>query len=130
MERPIQPAIEGWVLYDSACGFCRRWVPFWEETLKKRGFHVVPLQSDWIAEKLQLSEEELASDFRLFLADGEQVAGADAYRFLMRRIWWAKPLYWLSTLPFLRSLFDAGYRAFADNRNWISRVCHLPNKSK
>ena len=67
----------------------------------------------------------MTSDFRLLLANGERLAGAEVYRYLMRRIWWAMPLYFLSTLPLLRRLFDAGYRAFADNRYWISRTCHL-----
>lgn len=118
--------IKGWVLYDGACGFCSRWVPFWEKTLAKRGFRIAPLQAEWVAEKFNLAENELTVDFRLLLAGGEKIAGADVYRYLMRRIWWATPIYFLSTLPILRRLFDAGYRAFADNRYWISRACHLP----
>jgi predicted DCC family thiol-disulfide oxidoreductase YuxK len=101
-------------------------VPYWEKTLAKRGFRIAPLQSDWVAEKFDLTAEELTADFRLLLANGEKRAGAEVYRYLMRRIWWAWPLYFLSTLPILRGLFDAGYRAFADNRYWISRTCHLP----
>jgi predicted DCC family thiol-disulfide oxidoreductase YuxK len=119
-------SIKGWVLYDGGCGFCSRWVPFWESTLKKQGFHIAPLQADWVAEKFNLSQDELTSDFRLLLADGEKVDGAEVYRYLMRRIWWATPLYFLSILPIFRNLFDAGYRAFADNRYWISRTCHMP----
>ncbi|MBI2367449.1 MAG: DUF393 domain-containing protein [Deltaproteobacteria bacterium] len=118
--------IKGWVLYDGSCGFCSRWVPFWENTLKRRGFHIAPLQAGWVAEKLHLSDKERASDFRLLLADGEQVAGAEAYRYLMRRIGWATPLYLLSILPGLRTIFDASYQAFADNRYFISRRCHVP----
>lgn len=114
------------MLYDGNCGFCSRWVPFWENTLKKRGFRIAPLQTDWVAEKFNLSQDELTSDFRLLLADGEKLAGAEVYRYLMRRIWWATPLYFLALLPILRNLFDAGYRAFADNRYWISRTCHVP----
>ncbi len=130
MKGAKEPRIEGWVLYDGSCGFCSRWVPWWESILKKHGFNIAPLQSDWVAAKLQLSREELAEDVRLLLTSGEQITGAEVYRYLMRRIWWAKPLYLLSTLPVLRSLFDLGYRAFADRRYWISRVCHLPNKNK
>jgi predicted DCC family thiol-disulfide oxidoreductase YuxK len=117
---------KGWVLYDGNCGFCSRWVPFWETTLKKRGFRIAPLQAEWVAEKFDLSRDELTADFRLLLADGEKLAGAEVYRHLMRHIWWATPLYLLSILPIFRNLFDAGYRAFADNRYWISRTCHLP----
>ena len=118
--------IKGWVLYDGNCGFCSRWVPFWETALKKRGFRIAPLQAEWVAEKFDLSHDELTADFRLLLANGEKRAGAEVYRYLMRRIWWATPLYFLSILPIFRNLFDAGYRAFADNRYWISRTCHLP----
>jgi predicted DCC family thiol-disulfide oxidoreductase YuxK len=125
-ENPGQSEPEGWVLYDGACGFCSRWVPFWESTLKKRGFHIAPVQSDWVVEKLNLSQEELVSDFRLLLRSGAQFRGAEAYRCLMRRIWWAMPLYILSTLPMFRSLFDAAYRKFAANRYCVSRACRLP----
>jgi uncharacterized protein YqjF (DUF2071 family)/predicted DCC family thiol-disulfide oxidoreductase YuxK len=117
--------IKGWVLYDGTCGFCSRWVPFWENTLKKRGFRIAPLQADWVSVRFALTEQELASDFRLLLANGDKLAGADVYRYLMRRIWWATPLYFLSLLPVLRQLFDGGYRAFADNRHRISRACRL-----
>jgi len=122
--------IKGWVLYDGACGLCSRWVPFWKGTLEKRGFLIAPLQSDWVAEKLHLSDKDLATDFRLLLANGEQLVGAAAYRHLMRRIGWTTPLYLLSILPVFRTLFDLGYRLFADNRFWISRRCHLPGRAK
>jgi len=122
--------IQGWVLYDGACGLCSRWVPFWKGTLEKRGFRIAPLQSEWVAEKLDRRQKELISDFRLLLANGEQLAGADAYRFLMRRIGWAMPLYWISILPIFRTLFNLGYRLFADNRYWISRRCHLPVRAE
>ena len=118
--------IKGWLLYDGACGFCSRWVPFWENTLKQRGFRIAPLRSDWVAEKLEFSRAELVTDLRLLLADGEQLRGAEVYRYVMKRIWWATPLYLIAILPGLRTLFDAGYRAFADNRYFISRACHLP----
>ena len=85
--------IKGWVLYDGSCGFCSRWVPFWENTLKKRGFRIAPLQSDWVAEQLKFSREELVTDLRLLMADGEQLRGAGVYRYVMKRIWWATPLW-------------------------------------
>lgn len=122
--------MKGWVLYDGNCGFCSRWVPFWENTLVRRGFRIAPLQEEWVAEKFALSQDELTAELRLLLASGETRAGAEVYRYLMRRIWWATPLYLLSQLPILRNLFDAGYRAFADNRYWISRTCHLPARKE
>jgi predicted DCC family thiol-disulfide oxidoreductase YuxK len=123
-EEPI-----GWVLYDDSCGFCRWWVPFWAGALSKRGFAIAPLQSKWVMQRLEMPNDEdadLLIDLRLLLADGSQVRGADVYRYVMRRIWWAYPLYLLSVAPLLRGAFDWGYRTFADNRYRFSRACRLP----
>ena len=60
------------------------------------------------------------------LRDGGQVQGADVYRHLMRRIWWAWPLWLLACAPGLRRVFDAGYRSFATHRHRFSRACGLP----
>jgi predicted DCC family thiol-disulfide oxidoreductase YuxK len=82
----------GWILYDDSCGFCRRWVPFWEGALCQRGFDMAPLQADWVRARLKLTEAELLRDLRLLLADGSQLRGADVYRYATRRIWWAWPI--------------------------------------
>lgn len=119
--------IRGWVLYDDACGFCRRWVPFWGPTLRRRGFAIAPLQSAWVRKALPGVGAELVDDLRLLLRDGSQVQGADVYRHVMRRIWWAWPFWLLACAPGLRRVFDAAYRAFADNRHRFSRACGLPS---
>ena len=116
----------GWVLYDGACGICSRWVPFWAPTLARLGLDVAPLQAPWVAGRLRLEPDALVSDLRLLLADGRHLAGADVYRYVMRRLWWAYPLYLLAAAPGLRRLFDRAYRAFADRRHRISAACRLP----
>jgi predicted DCC family thiol-disulfide oxidoreductase YuxK len=101
----------------------------WALTLRRRGFEIAPLQTDWVRERLGASsEDELLSDFRLLLNDGRQMRGADAYRYVMRRIWWVYPIYLVSVTPVLRRLFDWGYRTFADNRYHVSRSCRLPGR--
>ena len=125
---PANPKPLGWILYDDSCGFCRRWIPFWKSTLRRRGFEIAPLQADWVREKLSLSESELLRDLRLLLADGSQICGADVYRYAMRRIWWARPAYLLSVCPGLRSIFDWGYRTFATNRFRVSSACGLSTR--
>lgn len=116
---------EGWILYDDSCGLCRRWVPFWEPALRRRGFAIAPLQAPWVAERTGLSTQELEQDLRLLLPDGSLVSGADAYRHAMRRIWWAYPLYLLSIAPLLRTLFDRVYGALARHRHRLSMACGL-----
>lgn len=125
-DRALQPA---WVLFDDSCGFCRRWVPFWETTLMKRGFRIAPLQEAWVGPALALPDDVLFDDLRLLLPGGACLAGANVYRYVMRRIWWAYPFYLLSTAPVLRGVFDWSYRTFAVNRYRISRSCRLPGGS-
>jgi predicted DCC family thiol-disulfide oxidoreductase YuxK len=121
---PSNPA--GWILYDDSCGFCRRWVPFLENTLRKRGFEIAPLKADWVKQKLQLNENDLLQDLRLLLASGKQVQGADAYRYAMKRIWWTYPAYLFSVTPLGRNIFDWSYRKFAIHRYQISHACKIP----
>jgi predicted DCC family thiol-disulfide oxidoreductase YuxK len=115
----------GWVLYDDACGFCRRWIPFWTDTLRRRGLDIAPLQSRWVQARLNLPPDQALYDLRLLRADGTLISGADVYRFVLQRIWWAYPFYLISVTPLIRSLFDAAYRAFANHRVALSRACRL-----
>lgn len=116
----------GWILYDDSCGFCRRWIPFWEGALLRRGFAVAPLQADWVRQRTRLSEEALMQDLLLLLADGTIIRGANVYRYATRRIWWAWPVYLFSVTPLLRNIFDWSYRTFAAHRYQISQACRLP----
>jgi predicted DCC family thiol-disulfide oxidoreductase YuxK len=120
-----QPA-KGWVLYDGACGICSRWVPRWGGTLARLGLTVAPLQSPWVEERTGLRPDVLLTDIRLLQTDGEIISGADVYRYVMGRIWWAYPVYLLSVMPGLREAFDWGYRTFARHRMRISPSCVLP----
>jgi len=117
--------VHGWVLYDQGCGVCARWVPFWAPTLQRLDLEIAPLQAAWVAERLGLTAETRMRDLRILLDDGRQLVGADAYRYVMARLWWARPLGLLAGAPGVRDVFDAGYRAFADNRLGISHACRL-----
>lgn len=121
-----------WVLYDGACGFCSHWVPFWRDTLARRGIAIATLQEPWVVGHLLargVRTEDLLDDLRIIVAaSGEVIPGGDAYRFAFRRIWWAWPLWVLSVTPGLRRLFDRGYRAFAENRYRVSKACRIPLK--
>ena len=118
-------AVRGWVLFDGTCGFCSAWVPRFGPVLEKRGFASAPLQEPWVRERVNLSEEELMRDLQLLLPSGEVRSGPDAYRYVMRRIWWATPVWLLSIVPGLNWIFDRAYRAFADRRYRISQACGI-----
>jgi predicted DCC family thiol-disulfide oxidoreductase YuxK len=116
---------QGWVLYDGGCGVCAKWVPFWGPTMARLGLAVAPLQEPWVAARVGVPTDALLTDIRLLFRDGRQLAGADVYRYVMQRLWWAYPLYLVAAAPGLRRLFDRAYRAFADHRHRISRACGL-----
>jgi predicted DCC family thiol-disulfide oxidoreductase YuxK len=124
VERPIQ----GVVLYDGQCGFCSRWVKFWEGTLARYGFEIALLDAPWVAKKLQKPYEELLTDIRLLGPDDQLISGADVYLYVMRRIWWAWPFYAIFSLPGLNWLIHTGYRWFARNRHHISHTCGVERR--
>jgi predicted DCC family thiol-disulfide oxidoreductase YuxK len=119
----IQKQQNGVLLYDASCGVCNRGVRNLKKFLMKQGIETSPLQEQWVKEKLNLTETELLQDVRLLLNDGTLLEGANVYRYALRKTWWTFPLYLLSELPLLSSLFDWGYRMVAINRNMISKVC-------
>jgi predicted DCC family thiol-disulfide oxidoreductase YuxK len=132
-EQSLRPAVgrqitvpaAGWVLYDGQCGICSHWVPFWAPTLRRIGLDVAPLEAPWVAERTGLSPELLLTELRLVHADGRLTSGADVYRYVMRRLWWAWPIYVVSIVPAGRQIFNWGYRAFAARRRQLSSVCHI-----
>jgi predicted DCC family thiol-disulfide oxidoreductase YuxK len=117
---------EGWILYDGACGFCFRWVHFWEPVVERRGFGIKDLQSASAEGSVNIPAENLLDDIRVLTAQGTLQSGAEAYLYVARRIWWAWPFYALFTLPGFHWLLLLGYRWFNQNRYRISRACPLP----
>lgn len=120
----------GWVLYDGDCGFCSRWITYWAPTLRRVGLEIAPLQAPWVGERLDMDPLTLLKDVRLLFVDGGQLAGADVYRWVLRRLWWTWPLYFFTIVPGGRQIFDWSYRTFADNRMHISSTCELPPQAE
>jgi predicted DCC family thiol-disulfide oxidoreductase YuxK len=123
---------EGWLLYDDSCGFCRGVIGLGKPLLLRLGYDYAPLQSDWVHGHFGMPSSELLRDVRLLLPNGSNFVGADVYRHIMQRLWWAYPIYLLSCLPSMRQLFDLLYRMIASNRQLVSKACRLnsPKPSK
>ncbi len=121
---------EGWVLFDGSCGFCSWWVPFWAKMLRAHGYEIEMLQSEWVSQRLGLSESEILSDILILRPSGEQVRGADVYRDVMSKVWWLKPIYFCSMAPLSRQIFNLAYKVFNKNRYRVSRVCGMRKLSK
>src|SRR5258708_4140968 len=127
-ESNVMPPRVGWVLYDGGCGFCFRWVHFWEKMIERRGFALKDLQSAWEDGILKCSQRKLLDDILVLTRDGKVESGADAYLFVARRILGAWPFYATFHLPGFNSMLWRGYRWFNRNRYRISRHCPLPKQ--
>ena len=119
-----QPS-RGWVFYDGQCGFCSRWLAFWQPTLNKHGYAIAALQEPWVVAHFKLPIHELLYDLRLMKRNGQSASGADVYLQVARTIWWAWPFYAVFSLPGFNRLIHIGYRWFARNRYCISHACKL-----
>jgi len=86
---------------------------------------IARLQEHWVAERLRLPENLLLNDLLVLQSVGTVHAGAEAYRFVFRRIPWAWPFDLIARLPLGREIFNAVYRAFARNRYRFSTACGL-----
>jgi predicted DCC family thiol-disulfide oxidoreductase YuxK len=117
---------EGWILYDGGCGFCFRWIHLWKKVVESKGFTIKDLQSASAEGLVQIAPHELLDDIRVLTPNGNLESGADAYLYVARRIWWARPFYLVFSLPGFNGILRRGYKWFNRNRYRISRHCPLP----
>jgi predicted DCC family thiol-disulfide oxidoreductase YuxK len=121
-EKTTAPAA-GWVCYDGECAFCLRWVRRVEAQLTRRGFRFVTLQTQWVKDRLSLSEADLLAEMKLLLPDERILGGADAAVILARYVWWLWPLWLAGKMPGAMIPLRAGYRFMARNRHCSTGGC-------
>ena len=114
----------GLLAYDGSCGICSKFINSWKKRLKKIKLSIIPAQSQIILNRIGEDTELMENIFILF-NDNSKLIGADAYRYIFRRIWYTHPLYIFSIIPGFRNIFDLSYRKVAENRYRISKTCGL-----
>ena len=110
-------------------GFCYWWVHFWEKVVERRDFVLKELESAQADGSLRVSRQNLLDDILVLTPTVKLEAGANAYLFVARQIWWAWPFYSIFRLPGFNWLLWRGYRWFNRNRYRISRHCQLPQQA-
>ncbi len=115
----------GQIFYDASCGICsatyRRFGPLTE----RLGFRWVPAQDPRARELLGLEDGQVPDEVKLQTTGGRMLGGADALLHVARAIWWGWPLWAVSRVPGMSSLFRALYRKIATNRHAISGTCGI-----
>lgn len=119
----------GWVCFDDQCTLCLHLAHRFAPLLQRHRFGLVPLQTPWVREHL-LGQEELLSEMRLITAGGRVHGGADALVEIARRVWWAKPIYWLSRVSAFKGMLHRGYRWVARNRTCIAGSCQIKTHAR
>ncbi|HUM07069.1 MAG TPA: DCC1-like thiol-disulfide oxidoreductase family protein [Terriglobales bacterium] len=110
----------GWLFFDAECALCRRIARWLARPMHRRGMALAPLQDPRVGALLGLTRAELLREIRYVTTDGTQTAGADAVLAVLREIWWAQPIVWMSALPGALPSMRAAYR-------WISRHSRCPS---
>ncbi len=121
---------KSWLLYDGNCPICRRLAERFATTLRRRGFDLAPLQSQWVHSRLGSLTCEPPDEMLILSSTGNILGGADAVVFLARRIWWAYPLYAIARLPGVMWLLGHLYRWVAKNRDCFGGVCVRSQEQK
>lgn len=122
--------LKGWVLYDADCPFCARWVKRFQNLLAARHFELLPLQTPWVRERLQMPNPELLAEMRLLKPDGKTFGGADALLEICRYYPLVWPVYQLGKIIFVKKLFHLGYRWLARNRHCANGACEIKRPGK
>jgi predicted DCC family thiol-disulfide oxidoreductase YuxK len=112
-------SFRGWILYDGTCRSCAASARRFDSIFRRRGFLFLPLQTNWIMDRLDLEPGAPLEEIRVLTADGRGIGGADAVVFLARQFWWAWPFAALAQSPAMHKLLGRGYRWIAAQRD-----CH------
>ena len=105
------------VCFDGACDLCGEGVKFLKRHLPPDEAVYEPLQDSGTLARLGMTAFDPLTEMKVITAEGEVLGGPEAVRFLGRRIWWLRPLMWLSRVPGVRWVFDRVYWLIALNRH-------------
>ncbi|TWT44238.1 hypothetical protein RAS1_06480 [Phycisphaerae bacterium RAS1] len=112
------------LVYDGACGFCRRQVAWIAARDRSQLFEFTPRQSPGLDERFPaLREGDFDTGLRLILPDGRIRVGADGVYEIARRLPRWRRLAWLYHVPGLRAVARALYAWIARNRHRFARRC-------
>ena len=118
-------SFRGWILYNGACGACTSSAKRFEQLFRRRGFHFLPLQTEWVTQRLRLGPGALLKEMHVLTRDDRDLAGVDAVIFLARQVWWAWPVIAFAKLPGMYELLDRGYRWIATHRGCDHVACEV-----
>jgi predicted DCC family thiol-disulfide oxidoreductase YuxK len=119
--------VAGWVLYDADCRFCTALATRFRALLAARRFELLPLQTPWVRQKLDMANHALLAEMRLLKPDGTNLGGVDALLEISRLFPLTWPIRQLARFAAIKNLFHAIYRWIARHRHCASGACAINN---
>ena len=113
------------VLFDAECRFCTRLAKRFALVLHWHRIALAPLQTPWVVDLLGRGSGNNWSEMLLWTSGGATYGGADALIELTRKIWWARPLYWLSRVPAVKPALRRGCAWVAQRRRCLEDACRV-----
>jgi predicted DCC family thiol-disulfide oxidoreductase YuxK len=111
------------LIYDAACGFCRRWVERWKARTGARVAYA-PLQRRGLLRRLRIPRADAGRAIQLVDQRGRRSEGARAVFLALARAPGLRGLASLGLLPGLRSVAKIVYQLIARHRTGAARVDH------
>ncbi len=109
------------VVYDGACGICKRSVELLRRWDRHDRLEMVPFQAEGVVDRFpDISEDEFRESVQVIAPDGRHWSGADAVEQALARTPRGRPVSWLFKLPFARPVARRVYRWVARNRPKIA----------
>lgn len=110
------------VVYDGACGVCRRSVELLRDWDRHDRLELVAFQAEGVMERFpQIDEIAFREAVQAIAPDGRHWSGADAVEKALEQTPKGGRIAWLFTLPLARPVARRFYRWFARNRSKLGR---------
>lgn len=119
-----KPVAKSVVVYDGACGFCRKQVARIARWDRAGVFEFLARQTPGLEERFpRLADADFNTGLRLILPDGTILVGADGVYEIARRLPRFRALAWLYRVPLLHGFCKSLYAWVARNRYRLVNSC-------